>query len=97
MRETKLSVLEMVFFENWKHLCWPKHNWKNEKNKNKKKGTWKTKQNRKTQKTGIIDEKKPFKYFFRETNAKKQGKKKQKKTRKENNKQESKETKKKTR
>ena len=37
MRETKLSVLEMVFFENWKHLCWPKHNWKNERNKNKKK------------------------------------------------------------
>ena len=55
---------------------WTKtHNWKNERNKTKKKGIWKTKQNRKTPKTEIIDEKKPFKYFFRETNAKKQDKK----------------------
>ena len=36
------------------------HNWKNEKTKLRK-GFWKTKQNRKPQKTKIIDEKKPFK------------------------------------
>ena len=75
MRKTKLGVLEMVFFENWKHLCWPKHTTERTKETKQKKGIWKTKQNRKTQKTEIIDEKKPFKYFFRETNAKKQGKK----------------------
>ena len=36
MRKTKLGVLEMVFFEKWKHLCWPKHTTERPKNKNKK-------------------------------------------------------------
>ena len=39
MRKTKLGVLEMVFFENWKHLCGPKHTTERTKEtKLKKKG-----------------------------------------------------------
>ena len=37
MRKTKLGVLEMVFFENWKHLCWQKHTTEKKPNKNKNK------------------------------------------------------------
>ena len=68
------------------------HNWKNEKNKIKK-GIWKAKQNKKPQKTEIIDEKKPSECnsFFGETNAKKHGKIKQRKNKEGKNQQESKE------
>ena len=64
MRKTKLGVLEMAFFEKWKHLCWPKHTTERTKKTKLWKGFWKTKQNRKPQKTKIIDEKKPFKCIF---------------------------------
>ena len=61
MRKTKLSILEMVFFEKWKHSCWPKHTTERTKKTKSRKGIWMAKQNRKPQKTEIIDEKKPFK------------------------------------
>ena len=91
MRKTKPSVLEMVFFENWKHF-YKTHNWKKKKRKKIREGIWKAKQKRKPQKTEIIDEKKPFKCnFFRDTNAKKQGKKEQQKNKEGKNQQENKE------
>ena len=78
------------------------HNWKNERNNNKKKGIWKTKQNRKTQKTEIIDEKKPFKCNLfswnkrketrQERTTKKQGRKNQQENKNKQKKQETRET-----
>ena len=73
------------------------HNWKNEKTKLRK-GFWKTKQNRKPQKTKIIDEKKPFKCEILSWNKHKETRqKKQQKNKEGENQQESKEKTKKTR
>ena len=90
MRKTKPSVLEMVFFENWKHF-YKTQNWKRKTKKNKRRDL-KGKAKKETPKNRNNWWKEAFQmFFFRETNAKKQGKKEQQKNKEGKNQQENKE------